>query len=44
MMPEVDGADARRRVRREMPLANIYLVLLTSLKAGAISSLVLKRA
>ena len=32
MMPEIDGADVCRRVRREMPLANMYLVLLTSLE------------
>src|SRR5690349_3473219 len=32
MMPEVDGAEVCRRVRRDMPLANMYLVLLTSLE------------
>ena len=33
MMPEIDGADVCRRVRRDMPLANMYLVLLTSLES-----------
>jgi sigma-B regulation protein RsbU (phosphoserine phosphatase) len=33
MMPEIEGADVCRRVRREMPLANMYLVLLTSLES-----------
>ena len=33
MMPELDGADVCRRVRRDMPLANMYLVLLTSLES-----------
>jgi sigma-B regulation protein RsbU (phosphoserine phosphatase) len=32
MMPGVEGAEVCRRVRREMPLANMYLVLLTSLE------------
>jgi sigma-B regulation protein RsbU (phosphoserine phosphatase) len=33
MMPEIDGAEVCRRVRRDMPLANMYLVLLTSLES-----------
>jgi DNA-binding response OmpR family regulator len=33
MMPLVEGADVCRRVRREMPLANMYLMLLTSLES-----------
>jgi sigma-B regulation protein RsbU (phosphoserine phosphatase) len=33
MMPRVEGADVCRRVRREMPLANMYLMLLTSLES-----------
>jgi CheY-like chemotaxis protein len=32
VMPGVDGAEVCRRVRRDMPLANMYLVLLTSLE------------
>jgi len=32
MMPNVDGAEVCRRVRLEMPLANMYLMLLTSLE------------
>ena len=32
MMPRLEGADVCRRVRREMPLANMYLMLLTSLE------------
>ena len=32
MMPGLDGAEVCRRVREEMPLANMYLVLLTSLE------------
>src|SRR3954470_19474611 len=31
MMPNVEGAEVCRRVRGEMPLANMYLMLLTSL-------------
>jgi len=30
MMPEIDGPEVCRRVRRELPLANMYLVLLTA--------------
>src|SRR5581483_7278701 len=30
MMPEVDGPEVCRRVRRDLPLANMYLVLLTA--------------
>src|SRR5439155_16820325 len=30
MMPEVDGPEVCRRVRRDRPLANMYLVLLTA--------------
>jgi phosphoserine phosphatase RsbU/P len=33
MMPGLDGAEVCRRVRHEMPLANMYLVLLTSLES-----------
>jgi len=33
MMPEVDGSDVCRRVRQQMPLANMYLMLLTSLES-----------
>jgi CheY-like chemotaxis protein len=33
MMPHLEGADVCRRVRREMPLANMYLMLLTSLES-----------
>jgi len=33
MMPLVEGADVCRRIRREMPLANMYLMLLTSLES-----------
>ena len=33
MMPHIEGADVCRRVRREMPLANMYLMLLTSLES-----------
>jgi CheY-like chemotaxis protein len=32
MMPELEGADVCRRVRQDMPLANMYLILLTSLE------------
>jgi len=32
MMPKLEGADVCRRVRLEMPLANMYLMLLTSLE------------
>jgi len=35
MMPGLDGAEVCRRVRQEMPNANMYLVLLTSLGGGA---------
>src|SRR5579872_1003846 len=30
MMPRMDGPDVCRRVRRELPLANDYLILLTA--------------
>jgi CheY-like chemotaxis protein len=30
MMPEVDGPEVCRRVRRELPLANMYLILVTA--------------
>jgi CheY-like chemotaxis protein len=30
MMPEVDGSDVCRRVSQQMPLANMYLMLLTA--------------
>ncbi len=33
MMPNLEGADVCRRVRLEMPLANMYLILLTSLES-----------
>jgi DNA-binding response OmpR family regulator len=33
MMPHLEGADVCRRVRLEMPLANMYLILLTSLES-----------
>ena len=33
MMPELEGAEVCRRVRRERPLANMYLMLLTSLES-----------
>ena len=33
MMPHVEGAEVCRRVRLEMPLANMYLILLTSLES-----------
>ena len=33
MMPEVDGAEVCRRVREQRPLANMYLMLLTSLES-----------
>jgi phosphoserine phosphatase RsbU/P len=32
MMPGLEGADVCRRVRQELPLANMYLMLLTSLE------------
>ncbi len=32
MMPRLEGAEVCRRVRLEMPLANMYLMLLTSLE------------
>ena len=35
MMPGLDGAEVCRRVRRDMPYANMYLVLLTSLGSGS---------
>jgi sigma-B regulation protein RsbU (phosphoserine phosphatase) len=33
MMPRMDGPEVLRRVRRERPLANLYLILLTSLES-----------
>ena len=33
MMPPPDGAEVCRRVRQELPLANLYLILLTSLES-----------
>ena len=33
MMPHLEGADVCRRARLEMPLANMYLMLLTSLES-----------
>src|SRR3954467_8841667 len=33
MMPSLEGAEVCRRVRLEMPLANMYLMLLTSLES-----------
>jgi phosphoserine phosphatase RsbU/P len=33
MMPSIEGAEVCRRVRLEMPLANMYLMLLTSLES-----------
>jgi phosphoserine phosphatase RsbU/P len=33
MMPHLEGADVCRRVRQELPLANMYLMLLTSLES-----------
>jgi DNA-binding response OmpR family regulator len=33
MMPNVEGAEVCRRIRLEMPLANMYLMLLTSLES-----------
>ena len=33
MMPGLEGADVCRRVRQDMPLANMYLILLTSLES-----------
>jgi phosphoserine phosphatase RsbU/P len=33
MMPHLEGADICRRVRQDMPLANMYLILLTSLES-----------
>ena len=35
VMPGLDGAEVCRRVRRERPLANMYLMLLTSLESRA---------
>jgi CheY-like chemotaxis protein len=32
MMPHLEGVEVCRRVRRELPLANMYLMLLTSLE------------
>ena len=33
MMPHLEGAEVCRRVRQEMPLSNMYLMLLTSLES-----------
>jgi CheY-like chemotaxis protein len=33
MMPHLEGVEVCRRVRRELPLANMYLMLLTSLES-----------
>src|SRR5262245_2468941 len=33
MMPRMDGPEVLRRVRRERPLANLYLILLTALES-----------
>jgi len=33
MMPHLEGAEICRRVRKEMPVANMYLMLLTSLES-----------
>lgn len=33
MMPGLEGAEVCRRVRQELPLANMYLILLTSLES-----------
>jgi DNA-binding response OmpR family regulator len=33
MMPEIDGPDVCRRVRAELPLANMYLLLVTAREA-----------
>jgi len=33
MMPEMDGVDVCRQVRHNLPLANAYLILLTSLES-----------
>jgi len=33
MMPHLEGADVCRRVRLELPMANMYLILLTSLES-----------
>jgi DNA-binding response OmpR family regulator len=33
MMPNIEGAEVCRRVRKELPLANMYLILLTSLES-----------
>jgi DNA-binding response OmpR family regulator len=35
MMPEVDGPEVCRRVRREMPVANMYLMLITAREGRA---------
>ncbi|HEX4347824.1 MAG TPA: response regulator transcription factor [Vicinamibacterales bacterium] len=35
MMPNMEGAEVCRRARRELPLANMYLILLTSLESRA---------
>ena len=41
MMPEMDGPDVCRRVRQELPLANMYLLLVTAREiAGKVVPLV----
>jgi sigma-B regulation protein RsbU (phosphoserine phosphatase) len=35
MMPQIEGSEVCRRIRLEMPLANMYLMLLTSLEGRA---------
>jgi DNA-binding response OmpR family regulator len=35
MMPNLEGSEVCRRVRKELPLANMYLILLTSLESRA---------
>ena len=34
MMPKMDGVEICRRVRHELPLANMYLILLTDRTTG----------
>jgi DNA-binding response OmpR family regulator len=33
MMPNLEGAEVCRRVRKELPRANVYLILLTALES-----------
>ena len=35
MMPEMDGPDVCRRVRQDLPLANMYLLLVTARESRA---------